>query len=99
MGEHRHPRQTCGIKITHSLGKVGSQIDERPRKFHARLAATNVVTEHCVINAHDMQCLNGYQRWLLEHRLQTKSRQSELIIVLAIDFRSTSWQVNIKDPS
>jgi hypothetical protein len=85
--------------MTHRLGKVGSQIDERPRKFHARFSATNIVTKHCMIYAHYMQCLNGYQRWLLEHWLQTKSRQSELIIVLALAFRSMSWQADVKGAS
>src|SRR6266481_2482933 len=89
----------CVIKITHRLREVGGQINERPRKLHARFSTTNVVAEHCVINTHYMQCLNGYQRWLLKHRLQTKSRQSELIVVLALGFRSRSWQANVKGAS
>lgn len=68
-------------KLTHRLGKVGGQVNERPREFHARFPTTSFVSMHCVVDARYVQCLDSYQRRLLEHRLQAKGRQSYLIVV------------------
>jgi len=89
----------AGKNITHRLSKVGRQVNERPGKFHARFPATSFVSEHHVINARYVQCLDGYQRRLLEHRLHTKSRQSQLVPTLAFVFRDLTGQVNVKDAS